>query len=368
MTYSLADLSQSVFASLGVANTKDLLGLGESPTQRECILLVDGLGMNALENYQSLPIASQLTLHTELRTNFPSTTATSLATLGTGELPGIHGMLGYTVKVPRSGEPGRLLNALRWDERVDPVMWQRTSTLFERASREGIHVSHVAAKRYEATGFTQAALRGAKYRGANVLDELVSETVAALTREKSFCYLYINDVDDASHSDGMGSEKWHLAMAKTNELITRLLTELPHGSRLWITADHGMVNRTDAVVIGKENNLLTDITLLGGEPRARHLYVREGAAQDVKNRWQEYFSDRATVLLKNEAVTQGLFGSIVTEDSLDRLGDVIAIPHGELVLVEPEKEKQQLAMVGHHGGLTEAETRIPLIKSCLNSS
>jgi len=31
-----------------------------------------------------------------------------------------------------------------------------------------------------------------------------------------------------------------------------------------------------------------------------------------------------------------------------------------LVLIEPDKEKQQLAMVGHHGGLTPAELEIPL--------
>ena len=360
MTYSLADLSQSVFHSLGLTNTRDPLSLGESPAQRECILLVDGLGMNAIENYSALPIINQLKLRMELSANFPSTTATSLATLGTGELPGVHGMLGYTVRVPRSGEPGRLLNALRWDERVDPVMWQRVPTLFERAVKEEISVSHVAAKRYEATGFTQAALRGASYRGANVLDELISETAQALRKERSFCYLYINDVDDSSHSDGMGSEKWHLAMKKTNDLITRLLTELPHGTRLWITADHGMVNRKDAVVIGKENDLLTDVTLLGGEPRARHIYVRNGAETEVKNRWQEFFGNKAEILTKSEAVARGYFGSVVTEDSLDRLGDVIAIPHGELVLIEPEKEKQQLAMVGHHGGITDSEVRIPL--------
>ena len=64
---------------------------------------------------------------------------------------------------------------------------------------------------------------------------------------------------------------------------------------------------------------------------------------------------------KSEAVARNYFGAVVTEDSLDRIGDVIAIPHGELVLIEPDKEKQQLAMVGHHGGITEAEVRIPLL-------
>ncbi|CAB4789796.1 unannotated protein [freshwater metagenome] len=70
--------------------------------------------------------------------------------------------------------------------------------------------------------------------------------------------------------------------------------------------------------------------------------------------------------LKQDAITAGLFGAVVTEDSFDRLGDVIAIPKAELVLIEPDKEKQQLAMVGHHGGLTAAELEIPLFCGTAN--
>jgi hypothetical protein len=102
-------------------------------------------------------------------------------------MPGSHGMLGYTVQVPRSG--GRLLNALKWDERVDPENWQPVQTLFQRASNSGINVTHVAAKRYENSGFTRAVFRGAQYKGANVAADLVSETKSALQKTPSFVYL-----------------------------------------------------------------------------------------------------------------------------------------------------------------------------------
>jgi predicted AlkP superfamily phosphohydrolase/phosphomutase len=105
-----------------------------------------------------MPTMSRMFNHGLVQTSFPSTTATSLATLTTGELPGVHGMLGYTVQVPRSG--GRLLNALKWDERVDPENWQPVETLFQRAVKVGISVTHVAAKRYENSGFTRAVFRG----------------------------------------------------------------------------------------------------------------------------------------------------------------------------------------------------------------
>ena len=82
----------------------------------------------------------------------------------TGQLPGVHGMLGYTVRVPRSD--GRILNALKWDERSRPEVWQPVTPLFQRAMEAKCFGSHIAAKRYEGSGFTRASICGAHYRGA----------------------------------------------------------------------------------------------------------------------------------------------------------------------------------------------------------
>ena len=203
--FGLADLTNSIFNSLSLPDTNDTLSLGQGG-MRECLILIDGMGQDAVDRYaDQFSVFSQLKLYKNLHTNFPSTTATSLSTLGTGVLPGVHGMLGYTVRVPRSDN--RLLNALKWDERVDPVMWQKTPTLFERAINNSISVTHVAAKRYEGSGFTQAALRGAKYVGANGIDEMVSAVALALKPQPSFVYTYLNTLDSAGHSYGVGSDK-----------------------------------------------------------------------------------------------------------------------------------------------------------------
>ena len=47
----------------------------------------------------------------------PSTTATSLTSLGTGLVPGAHGLVGFTARIPGTD---RLLNHLWWDKGVDP--------------------------------------------------------------------------------------------------------------------------------------------------------------------------------------------------------------------------------------------------------
>jgi hypothetical protein len=355
---------------MGLSTAQDLIGCGPSPSGRELLFLIDGFGADVLDTYGSyIPKISHLLRHGIVKTSFPSTTATSLATLMTGKLPGAHGMLGYTVQVPRSG--GRILNSLKWDERVDPVMWQPVPTLFERAVAENINVTHVAAKRYENTGFTQAVFRGAKYSGANVSTDLVGQTVEALQKSPSFVYLYVNDLDSAGHSDGVGSDKWIAALAAIDLLVASLLHKLPRGTRLWLTADHGMINVGEKIVIGQENDLARDIAVIAGEPRARHLYLASdnssiAARDEVAHRWRETLGNRATIYTREEAKSAHLFGESVTEDASDRMGDVIAIAQGDLVLLELERAEKEGAMVGHHGGVTDQESFVPLLTTTIS--
>jgi len=361
LTNGLAQLSNSIFASLGLSGISDDLGIGESPTGRECFVLIDGMGQEAIAQYASyFPIFNSFINKPALSSYFPSTTAVSLSSIGTGVLPGAHGMLGYTVRVPRSGEPGRLLNSLKWDERVDPVIWQPTPTLFERATKEGIAVTHVAAKRYEGTGFTQAALRGATYLGANQIDDIVAGAAQALAQPRSYAYVYINHLDAAGHDDGVGSEKWLTACQSIELLLAGLLNKLPKGTRIWVTSDHGMINVEEKLVLGQDNSLMQNVTLVGGEPRARHIYLREGSENETAIAWREQLGNRASVYTRTEAIAAGLFGADVSLDSSERMGDLIAIAQGGTILIDPSRIPQESSMVGHHGGLESAETAIPL--------
>ncbi|CAB4335442.1 MAG: PglZ domain-containing protein [Actinobacteria bacterium] len=358
----------SIFSTLGLSTAVDSIGCGESPSGRELLFLIDGFGADVLGTYAAAaPHLVSLAAHGKVQTSFPSTTATSLATLTTGVMPGAHGMLGYTVQVPRSG--GRVLNTLKWDERVDPVIWQPVPTLFERAMAAGITTTHVAAKRYENSGFTRAVFRGAHYKGANLVTDLLSETIAALESTPSFVYLYVNDLDSAGHSDGVGSDKWLAALTGVDQLVGSLIEKVPHGTRIWVTADHGMINVTEKVVLGQDNNLLTDIAVIAGEPRARHLYLAtdsQHTSEEVVQRWRQTLGDKVIMHTRATAIAEGLFGSDVSMDAADRAGDVIAIAQAGLVLLDPERADKEGAMVGHHGGVTETESSVPLLNRTVN--
>ena len=354
----LSEITPAIFAGLGLSQYESRLGA--SPNGREVLFLIDGFGSHAMDDFPELiPNIMAGKSFGDVSTAFPSTTSTSLATLLTGAMPNEHGMLGYTVRVPHSD--GRVLNALKWDERVDPVIWQPKETLFEIGARSGINVAHVAAKRYEGTGFTRAVFRGAKYRGANLYPDLVTETVEALKQSPAFVYLYVNDLDVAGHVAGYASEKWLEALRMIDNLVGQLRAKLPKGTRIWITGDHGMLNVGQKIVIGRDNLLNTELATIAGEPRARHIYLtRPEISKEIADLWRSELGEVATIYTRSEAINSGLFGLPMPEKFAERAGDLIAIVKSDAILIDPDREKLESAMVGHHGGLTQVESSVPL--------
>ena len=200
---SLADLSASILAALTGDAAANVLGLPE--TGRACLLIVDGLGLELLREHQAAaPFLAELAFNSRpLTAGCPSTTVSSLASLGTGVPPAVHGMLGYQVAVP--GE-GRLLNGLHWPKDVDPVGWQPLPTIFERAARAGVSAVQVSASAYRHTGLTTAALRGSDYRGAESLGALAAVTCAALGEsDRALVTAYHGDLDSTGRRYGVSS-------------------------------------------------------------------------------------------------------------------------------------------------------------------
>ena len=293
---------------------------------------------------------------------FPATTVTSMGSLGTGRPPGQHGMLGYKVLVPGQDI---LLNGLRWDSRVDPWQWQPWPTVFERAVAAGITAVHVARRSFRDKGLTIAALRGTVLRPAESMGALAAQAAAALAENaRAFVFVYHGDLDGTGHVFGVGSDAWYYQLEHVDKLAEHLAQALPSGTCLYVTADHGMVE------VGPEERLDVDampelragLALLGGEPRARHLYARPGAAGDLLATWREVLGDRAWVLSRDEAIKEGWFGPVDARMA-DRIGDVVAAPVGSLAIVATKTEPRESALFGMHGSLTSADQLVPALSS-----
>jgi hypothetical protein len=362
---SLADLSASVLASLTGDAAANVLGLPEYP--RVCLLLIDGLGLELLRSHQAAaPFLAELAFNSRpLTAGCPSTTVTSLASLGTGLPPAAHGMLGYQVAVP--GEE-RLLNGLRWPDDIDPVAWQPRPTIFERAAAAGVTPVHVSPGPFRKSGLTRATLRGAEYRPADSLGALAALAVDGLSEsERTLVIAYHGDLDATGHRYGVASAAWSHQLAHVDKLAEQIASSLPYGAVMYVTADHGMVDvgHEDRVDADEDASPLRDgVALLGGEARLRHVYTRPGAAEDVLATWREVLGERAWVLPREEAVKEGWFGPVggaVSDTMTARIGDVVAACAGGWAVVASRAEPFETALIGMHGSMTAAEQLIPLL-------
>lgn len=376
---ALSDLTPSVLAALGVPGETNVLGLPPSP--RACLLLVDGLGWQHLRDRpEAAPYLSSLVAGGRaLTAGFPATTATSMGSLGTGLVPGRHGLVGLRVAVP--GE-ARLMHCLRWDDKVPAADWQPHPTIFDRAEAAGVAASHVAPSAFRDGGLTRAVLRGCRYVPADSPGELVAGADAALrAAERAFAFVYYAELDSTGHRKGCGSDAWRYQLAHVDRLAEQLAAALPSDTRLYITADHGMVDvdpadRFDADAVPA---LREGVALLGGEARARHVYARPGAAADVLATWRELVGDRMWVASRDEAVAAGWFGPSSPASSLpgggapggvpygvpygvlERIGDVVAASRDGIAVIASRAEEKESALVGQHGSMTPAEQLVPLL-------
>ncbi len=222
---SLADVMPSVLAALGVPGERNALDL--APVARACVLLVDGLGWNLLRRYPDVaPFLTSLVDGTHLTVGFPSTTASSLASLGTGVPSGVHALTGYSSYVE---EVGASVNWLAWRpvgtagdlrDRLVPEVVQPRATVFERAADAGVVVSTCVPREFRGTGLTRAVLRGGRFRGTVGAGDVVARAAAALdVGHRSLVYAYVGSLDFVGHVRGPSSDAWLAELALVDRIV-----------------------------------------------------------------------------------------------------------------------------------------------------
>jgi len=358
---SLADVVPAVARALGLSlddAERDLV-LPEAPSY--VVFLVDGLGAQLLARYaHAAPYLSSLLGAGSLGTaGVPSTTATSLTSLGTGLPPGAHGLVGFTARIPGTD---RLLNHLWWDKRVDPLDWQPHPTALARLAGLGATVTSVNKREFEGSGLTVASQRGSVYVGADRVGERIAATVSASSSSPSLTYVYDSDLDWTGHKFGVASTQWLQQLSMVDAQAEHLREALDPATRLVVVADHGMVDSPDKsrVDVDETDGMRDGVALIGGEARFRHLYCSAGAVADVVATWREVLGDRANVVTRDDAVSAGWFGA-VEPSVLPRIGDVLVACRDDFAIMSSVDFPYEQTLVGLHGSLTPVEMSIPIL-------
>ena len=368
MPGSICDVLPAAAALLGVPVAVDSLGLTDcvGPVQRVAVMLVDGLGWYLLpELAADAPLLASVlaggcTRLDQLTCTFPSTTPTSLVSLGTGAQPGEHGILGFTLNVPGTD---RVLSHIRWRDDPPHSEWQPLPTWFGRMARAGVSARAVLPSMFIGSGLTEAAYRGAQFCPTHPAADYLQCVTNELHAGPGLVYGYIADLDTAAHVFGIGSPQWHDAAARVDTLLSRLVDALPPDAVLLVTADHGGLNvgANARVDIDADPRLGAGVRVVAGEPRVRYLHTEPGATPDVMATWGELLDGCAEVRSREEAVATGIFGPVHPRN-LPRIGDVVVTCTGDTAVLATAHEPPETArLVGFHGAATAAEMAIPLI-------
>jgi len=366
---TLADVLPSVARSLGVpwggaaGEAPERPGFDLPPTRRAVTVLVDGLGHDLLVRRAGHApwLRAHLATTRRVTSGFPSTTATSMGTFGTGLAAGAHGLLGYEVLVPGAD---RLLNELSWEDGPDPFAWQPHETVFEAVARAGVEVVRTGPAFFDGSGLTNAAIRGGRFVAAGTLTQRVDATLAAVrSAPRALVHLYWGELDKVGHVEGCDSWQWGDELESIDRELARLATSLPADCSLTVTADHGMVDSPHELRldVAHEPLLAAGVRHVTAEARAPQLYVEPGARGDVHAAWSELLADRADVLTRDDAVAAGWFGA-VAPDNLARIGDVVVAMRGRFAVVDSRRARAELlALRGLHGSLSDDEVAVPVV-------
>jgi len=357
---SLADLLPSIAARCGVAGFGETVGL--PPARSFVVLLIDGLGADLLDAHSAeAPYLASLrsTEHAPMTACVPSTTASSITSLGTGLPPGRHGVVGYTARIPGTRS---LLNALTWDADVDPAQWQPYPTVFAQMQAGGATATVVSRSAFVGSGLTRVSQHGAHYIEADSAWERIGCAADSAEVPRSLTYTYSSRLDHAGHEHGSRSEQWRQALRRLDGEARSLREALPGDTALVVTGDHGMVDvpDTDRIDVDAVAELSDGVVLLGGEARFRHVYTSAGAANDVAAAWRAVLGDRAWVCTRDEAEAADWFGP-VDDRVRPRLGDVVVAARGTNAAVAKRRFPVEAQMRGFHGSLTAAEMYVPLL-------
>ncbi|WP_185975552.1 alkaline phosphatase family protein [Tessaracoccus rhinocerotis] len=324
------------------------------------ILLVDGLGWYPLAEHadHAEHLAALMPSALTLTCAVPSTTATSLTSLGCGAVPGHHGVVGYTFLDPAAD---RVLNALSWDGGPEDVeAFTLRPTVFSRLARQGHRSAAVSLTRFADSALTRMAFGGTRHHGVEFESdpEHFTDLIGAALQGSDVVYAYERLLDHHGHGHGVGSWQWLDELARIDDLVVHLAEALPDDVCLLVTGDHGMVNvPQDRKIVADDHPELAGYRHIAGEGRFRQLYTDD--APRLAAVWAGFMGERAEVVLRDDALAAGWFGADPDPLAMPRIGDVLVAMREDWAVMS-HNFPGEFGLVGMHGSLTPAEMLVPL--------
>lgn len=331
-------------------------------------LLVDGLGDHFLTANRELAPNLWRDRVGQISSVFPSTTATAITTVMTGESATVHGMLGWFVRDEQSASivaplPMRLRGCRSVPEQAVIDRLLRTMPLMPAAQRQ----THLVTLPELAQGpFSSFHAAGATVHAYRELDELPARIGQAATMGTGprYIYAYTPLLDRTAHDCGIDSAASRDVLAQVDAAYAQIRAQLPQ-ALIVVASDHGFIDnppehQIDLMAYPEIHSMLRGP--LSGERRAAYCHVQPEFAESFGQAIEKHFGHALIALRATEALASGLFGpGTVDIETLARCGDWVLIARGDWTVRDSVAGEDAPPMIGVHGGLSADEMRVPLI-------
>ena len=400
---SLLNVPGSICAALdvptsGVAPALDEMVLPPALTAgvtKVLLLVVDGLGRGQLDAGVAADAAPTIAGLLDragsgdpdvsiatITSVFPSSTMPALASLNTGQTPGRHGLIGWTVYLQEFGEA---VEIARWGPAAragtyqdaelggfDPRAFFGVETLAQRLDRAGVRPVAICPASHRGSGLSAMLFQGADWCGHYATSSIFPMVEQALAqgrpRERTSIYAYWPTLDTVGHHAGPEGAEHTEELATFDFALGRWLRA--HRRRgdllLLLTADHGHVSSHPDHMVRLDTHPVLMADLLStptGERRLAYLHARPGRVGAIRAYCAEVLAAVAELLDPGEAFERGLFGpGPISPAARRRAGDLILLARGDHQFVAPFSQHQPaLPLIGNHGALAEQEMLVPLL-------
>ena len=374
---NIVDLSNAIArfgglnSSLTTRNSEDLSDLIGRPDHL-VFVAADGLGMNTV---RAMGDDAFIPAHVagELQTVFPSSTPVVFTSFATGQWPSRHAVIGWNMYLWEIDCVATIIHfQRRSDEKQLGKLGLEAQQAFPLPSSVGDFVPDSLSLLPEGvfdTVYSVYTGGGRPQQGYKTMPAAVDVVLARVKAAKAptFTYVYSPDVDYASHQYGVEHRNVLAAALALDREVERLVESLPTGSRVVLSADHGLLDAQESDVhqIGPADELVKYmVTEPWGDSRAVNFQVREGQEAGFQRLFRDCFGEHFFLLASEEVEELELYGpGGHGSQTRRRLGNFLAVSKGVAVLkyLAPTTKGEDVPGVSYHSGLTPSEMMVPMI-------
>ena len=366
---NILDLMKTIYnyRGLNLKETKNMQELKKIIPNNKHVLFIlsDGTGSNLIDK---LPKDSILKSHklNDMLTIFPSTTSCVLTSIVTAKFPLEHGIWGWFNHNNKYNiDYYSLLFLERKDNKslkeydINPKeIYKEPSLLNELSAKVNVlfpeSIVNSVYSKYVGNDENRYS-----YKNFSDIIEFIKNNCEKYS--SSYTYLYLPNIDDLEHDNGVDSKIVLEELIK----IDNLVKTLSHIKDLTIifTADHGQTNikKYETFNFSKYDKYLNAYPSI--DYGTASYFVKDGKDEEFIQEFKKDFDHNMLLFKKEDFINNGFFGlGNVNEETINNLGNYISIcQKGVFFVNNPKIEDYYGVIKGNHSGLSRDEMVIPLI-------